>query len=82
MKKRKPRLTPNAFDALSRLASGERVTEIAESWGMSKAAVYKTLDRAKQELGASNMIHAVVLFVREFRDKHPISKWRAPPNSG
>ncbi len=82
MKKRTPRLTPNAFDALSRLAAGERVTEIAESWGMSKAAVYKTLDRAKQELGASSMIHAVVLYVREFGDGHPITKWRARSSKG
>ncbi len=82
MKKRTPRLTPNALDALSRLASGERVTEIAESWGMSKAAVYKTLDRAKQELGASNLIHAVALHVREFGDNHPITKWRARSSRG
>ncbi len=58
------------------------MTEIAESWGMSKAAVYKTLDRAKQELGASNMIHAVVLYVQEFGDGYPITKWRARSSRG
>lgn len=77
MKKRTPRLTPNAFDALSRLAAGERVTEIAEDWGLSKVAVYKTLHRARQELGAITMIHAVVLYEREFGVNHPITKWRA-----
>ncbi len=82
MTRKASKLTPNEIDALSSLAEGETAIDIAERWGRSKATVYKTLDRAKQQLGASSMIHAVVLYVREFGDNHPITKWRTRSSRG
>ncbi len=60
------RLTPNEVEILSRLAEGESVAEIAESWGRSKTVIYRQLESARRALGAKSDAHAVALFLKSY----------------
>lgn len=57
-------LTPSSIEAVERLATGERVHEIAGSWGVSLKTVHANLGRARRVLGARTNTHAVALYVR------------------
>ena len=56
-------LSTSEAEVLRRLAGGETVEEIADSWGTSGRWVRYQLTRARDRLGAVTSEHAVALFV-------------------
>jgi len=52
---------------MERLAAGETVREIAESWGRSVTVVYWELEKVRVELGAKTNVQAAVIWARNGR---------------
>lgn len=57
-------LTPDAAQLMARLARGEKVTEIADDWGVSPSTVSRLAARTRVALGARTNREAMVKYAR------------------
>ena len=67
MKSLTAKLTPNEVELLTRLADGESVKDLADSWGTSATMVYHTFEKARSALGARTRYEAIAIWVRDHR---------------